>query len=229
MSQHISYTSRREEPVYIGFDEPRASDQGPGSPTNALGAFSLFFGVLGVLSSGVAFSAILAFLSSQDVIEAPSFGVRVLVPLAGMGFSAIALLFAFFGMFKRPRKHALAGGLLALVPIAGFVGLEQYVENAVYQRDMQFQLRLERQATDQKIDQAIQSILGFENKKGRLPDGLEGNRLAIQVQDSWEKELRYEPLPKGFNVRSAGPDGQFDTDDDRVRMTRVQTVYTTSD
>lgn len=226
MSKHISYTDRRAEPVYIGFDEP---ENKPKKPTNGFGSAATFFGVLGLLSTGIAVSTILTFLRSHDIIEPPPFGVRILIPFAGILVSGLALLCAFIGMFKKPRGYAILGGFLALIPIAGFVGLDRHLDRLMDQHEYERALRFQRNQTDLKIGEAIKNVLSYQKEKGRLPDGLDGNKLVIRLKDSWDNELRYEPSDHGFCVRSAGPDGKFETPDDCLRTQMVKSVYTSTE
>lgn len=229
MSQHISYTDRRNqeqnEPIYIGFDQPKKK---PKKPSNAFGAAATFFGVVGLLSTGIAVSAILTFLRDNYIIEPPPFGVRILIPFAGILISALALFCAFIGMFKKPRRYAILGGVLGFIPIAGVIGLDHYFDDLVHRKEAHRELQIERQLTDQKIHEAVQQVIGFEKAKDRWPDALEGNRLVIRTKDSWDNELRYEADDEGFTIRSAGPDGQFETPDDCKSTTRIRTVYATT-
>lgn len=231
MPQHISYEQRRKQsssdPIYIGFDEP-APKVKIKKPSNLFGAAAMFFGVIGLLSTGVAVSAILTFLRDNYIIQPPPFGVRLLIPFAGILLSMLALFCAFIGMFKRPRRYAILGGLLGLVPIAGVIGLDRHFDHLMHQHETRKSLHAERQLTDQKIRSAIDQIIAFQKEHDRWPGGLEGNRIVIRTKDSWNNELRYEPHDNGFTIRSSGPDGKFETPDDCKTTTRVQTVYTTT-
>jgi len=67
----------------------------------------------------------------------------------------------------------------------------------------------------------------------RLPGNIAGNRLAIEQVDAWNEPLRYEVHEDHFLVRSAGPDGDFETGDDIVRKVQVgkseiQKIYPSS-
>lgn len=221
---HISYESRRAEPLYIGFDE--ADQQQKNKQRNGFGAAATFFGVLGLLATGVIFSAILTTLRSHDIIERPPFGIRFIVPFAGLALSGLAVFCAAIGMFKSPRKYALIGGILGLIPIAGFVGLDKHYRNIMQKHDREFQEKFERQTTERRIYEAMESIISYQKQHGKLPEGIAGNRMVIQKKDGWKNELRYEPGQNQFTVRSAGPDGEFETGDDCWRTTRIKTVYT---
>ena len=51
---------------------------------------------------------------------------------------------------------------------------------------------------------------GNEKKLSFLPD-------LQYLADSWGQEIRFAPTPDGFELRSAGPDKTFDTEDDIVK------------
>lgn len=229
MSKHISYENRRKtnqaEPVYIGFDEPEMKAK---KPSNAFGAAAVFFGVVGLLMTGIAVSAILTFLRDNYIVESVPFGVRLLVPFVGILISTLALVFAFIGIFKRPRRYAVLGGLLGLIPIVGVIGLERHFEHLIHHKETHRALHVQRNITNSKIREAIKDVLAFEKEKGRWPEGLEGNKLVVRKLDSWNNALRYETNDNGFTIRSAGPDGVFETADDCKSTTRASTVYTTS-
>jgi hypothetical protein len=78
------------------------------------------------------------------------------------------------------------------------------------------------------ISQTRTAISQFEQEYGRLPDtyenlqsnGNEKRRIFLSsmksIKDSWGNVLRYTVLTNGFELRSAGKDGEFDTNDDIV-------------
>ena len=49
-----------------------------------------------------------------------------------------------------------------------------------------------------------------------LPSGLAPRSRSEMVRDGWDRPLRYRRFQGDFEVRSAGPDGRFDTGDDMV-------------
>lgn len=63
---------------------------------------------------------------------------------------------------------------------------------------------------------------------GRLPVALSDLRDTVLIsssvgileersfRDAWNRPLRFEPHPPGYHLRSAGPDGSFDTPDDLI-------------
>lgn len=225
MPNHISYNRRHSEPIYIGFDEPQQTRR---QSSNLFGTAATFFGVLGLLSTGAAVSTLLTFLRHHDVVHHVPFGVRVLLPFGGILLSLIAVLCAVIGLFKSPRRYAVIGGILGLIPIAGLIGVEKYLDHTRVQWKHRNHHQHQALVTDQQIRKAIDKIVAFRKENNRLPDALEGNRIAVRFKDSWDQELRYEPAKLGFAIRSAGPDQKFETPDDRVTSTKIKTVYTTT-
>ena len=226
---HISYEARRNagqnDPIYIGFDE---APKKPKKPSNGFGAAATFFGVVGLLCTGVAVPTVLTFLRENYIIDPPVFPLQLAMMFGGVLIAALAMLCAFIGIFKRPRRYAVLGGLLALIPLAGVIGLDRHIDHLMDQIDSRRSVQIERQLTDEKIREASQKVVAFQKEHERWPDGLEGNRLVVQSKDSWNNELRYEMADQGFTIRSAGPDGQFETPDDCKSTTRISTVYTTA-
>lgn len=58
--------------------------------------------------------------------------------------------------------------------------------------------------------------------EGQVPAGLKELQrfqpIAVSVLDAWGREIRYEKLSDtGFRLTSAGPDGEFATDDDILK------------
>lgn len=58
--------------------------------------------------------------------------------------------------------------------------------------------------------------------EGQVPSGLKELQrfqpIAVSVLDAWGREIRYEKLSDaGFRLTSAGPDGEFATDDDILK------------
>ncbi len=64
----------------------------------------------------------------------------------------------------------------------------------------------------------MRATLDFEDycdhNGGELPGVIDGNMMAIEHVDAWKEMLRYEVENDYAILRSAGPDGKFDTGDD---------------
>lgn len=72
-------------------------------------------------------------------------------------------------------------------------------------------------ATGVAMQQAIATIEEFRRENNQLPEGVDGNVLLIEAElkDAWGESLRYDQIDKhDYDIRSAGPDRQFDTRDD---------------
>ena len=175
MSQHIPYSRRNQEPIYIGFDKPRR--------INGLGIVGFVFSILGVLTFGI--------------------------------LSPVGLFFSLLGLVRSPRGFAATGALLGLLGTSFWALLIYAVVHADHSRAMQAEISRGRQATVQQIEEVNKQISEFTmQNEGKLPDEIEGNRLAVQHQDAWGQELQYQPTKQGCVILSAGPDKKFQTRDD---------------
>jgi len=145
--------------------------------------------------------------------------IGFIVSLAGF-FVCIAapvgLMLSVMGLRREPKGFAVAGTIigtlamlmwLGVVAIYGAVILACIGFGAAVQPDLQTRVAL------QSARHKIENVRG---PGGRIPVEAEGNGLIQGMQDYWKRQLRYEPKEGGFNIRSAGPDGQFNTSDDIV-------------
>jgi hypothetical protein len=127
----------------------------------------------------------------------------------------LGLLLSLFGLLKRPRGFAIAGTLIGLVGtafIACFVGL---FAAAVVSRVHQAELSEKAQMTADVLAEAEQIIDTHYVDHGKLPDGIEGNKLLVELSDGWGGSIRYDREDdQRYLVRSPGEDGEFDSDDD---------------
>lgn len=62
-------------------------------------------------------------------------------------------------------------------------------------------------------------LISYRREYGDYPDSLEAAELARYTEgqsafDVWGKKVSYAKTVNGFEVRSAGPDGAFETNDD---------------
>jgi len=120
--------------------------------------------------------------------------------------SPIALILSLLALKKQPRGLAIAGTVI------GGVGTLLVAGIAV------------AWVTIPEIKQVFQTSIAMaeahtiiESNRGEndaLPSDEEGNRLIEDIEDGWGNPLQYELDGETFIVRSAGPDGEFDTADD---------------
>ncbi|MDB4650329.1 hypothetical protein OAE37_01055 [Pirellulaceae bacterium] len=224
-SQHIAYTSRREEPLYIGFEEEAKTKQKKQS--NGFGTAATFFGFLGLLTSVVTIPFLISTMYTNGYLDRPPISVQLAAPFFFVFFAALAVIFGAIGIFRKPRFLAFVGGLMGLLVIAGAMGWTRHVVHNHEQDQLRMENRVSRNQTERKLESAKKTIEKFRAENGEFPDGLAGNRLTIETKDSWQTELRYELVENGFTIRSAGPDKKFESDDDIVRTTFVKEIYTT--
>jgi len=129
----------------------------------------------------------------------------------------VGMVVSLFGLGKQPKGLAIAGliigavGTLILVVIFAIyatvilacIGIAAAAQPVV--------------ATELAIDEAVVEIDDYYYENDDLPDEATGNALISGMLDGWERQLRYElddDAFDGYLIRSAGPDGMFDTDDD---------------
>lgn len=136
--------------------------------------------------------------------------------------SPVSLLVSFIGLFRRPRGLATAGTAISMVGcvvlVAGMGVIFFAVSSAGKIRNERFQ-RQRVMRTENAAMQAGQDIEAFvRENNGKLPDGIEGNKIVLVHVDAWHRGLRYDLHEEAntYEIRSAGPDGEFDTDDDVV-------------
>lgn len=130
----------------------------------------------------------------------------------------LGILLSFFALFKKPRGLAVAGLLIgvlgtALPLLAGYTILRSH---EVHEK----QLRAQEQ-TEMVLEKSFADVEQFRHEHQRVPAGIEGNKMVIKYKDGWDRELRYDLHPRKYVVRSAGPDGDFETPDDRTREQAV--------
>jgi hypothetical protein len=136
--------------------------------------------------------------------------------------SPITLLMGLKGLRRRPRKAAIAGTLFSLVGVGImatiFVGIVRHAEQRHHQRFLAEQHHINAVQIAETEDQLAFAASEFEefrdSHEGQLPMDLDGNLLAIKHVDPWGESLRYEVESDQAVLRSAGPDGNFFSDDD---------------
>jgi hypothetical protein len=73
--------------------------------------------------------------------------------------------------------------------------------------------------TGVNLEALSREVLSYATEGEGLPESLEALRrfhpTAAALPDAWGRRIRYERLSdSSFRLRSAGPDGEFDTEDD---------------
>lgn len=119
-------------------------------------------------------------------------------------FSPIGLFLSVIGLFKAPRGNAVAGSLL------GVMGSMMLSVFFLYGFFSGFSTAIE-------LEDAAAHIDGYFYSAGDYPSTEEAETLLYGHEDAWGQPLRYERRwPDGFEIRSAGLDGAFDTSDDHA-------------
>jgi hypothetical protein len=70
--------------------------------------------------------------------------------------------------------------------------------------------------TAMSLENAATKIEDYHADMGELPDDAVGSTILECEKDAWNNGLRYSRTWNGFEVRSAGVDGAFDTLDDHT-------------
>lgn len=145
-----------------------------------------------------------------------------IVSLVGLVFtlgilSPLGLLMSFLALFSRNRGFAIAGVVLGSIGTAIFaVGLATIAWAASTMHHFSVEVP-QFQATHAVLEEAFITVEEHRRVEGKLPEGIEGNKLVLPHIDPWGNAVRYETEENNqFAVRSAGADGEFDTPDDMV-------------
>lgn len=119
-------------------------------------------------------------------------------------------------------KGALVILLLAVVVIYFVYFLKTEKKAPVEEQVSRFnQTRAELTSANlEQVSRAVQEWMTEHD--GRLPESLRelqgGRSYGLSLTDGWGRNIRYQKLSDSqFELRSAGQDGQFDTEDDLVR------------
>lgn len=130
--------------------------------------------------------------------------------------SPIGLVLSLFGLTKQPRGLAIAGtiiGVVGSVLLGGVVSVIALFYGLIGGEA--------GRATATGFELGVANVLIEEhrNRTGNYPTEAEVSKqldaFYLDFTDGWGKAYRYETFDDGsYELRSAGPDGQFDTDDD---------------
>jgi hypothetical protein len=144
--------------------------------------------------------------------------VTSLFGLATCGLlSPVGLVMSFMALSKKPRTAATAGLLLGLVGTLWVAFIGSVIAGGAAAASARHEALL-RHRTGTALTQAEGVIEHYRAETGRLPEGIEGNKLVLTFTDAWNTSLRYDLDDAAYSIRSAGPDGKFDTEDDQVEI-----------
>ncbi len=187
MSYHIPFDQRRgPQPIYIGFDAPPR----PRNRWNWWAFFGFPLSLLGVVTAGV--------------------------------LSPIALLFNAIALRRSPRRLATAGftiSLLGTALLAGliFVGVKhaQHKHSERAHRALVHENRVKSEKTKTVLATLSQEFASYRaTHNGQLPNWIDANMITTSYLDGWDQPLRFDAEIDYAVLRSAGPDGDFDSRDD---------------
>ncbi len=226
MPYHVPFNQRNrkpgaEPPVYIGFDHPAGKPSYYRPLPHQQMRPIYYSGQMAPVRrrfNGSGFTGLL---------------LSILSPFTAFLLAPVALLFSLRGLRRAPRGMAFFGTMFSLVgtAILGFaimsgVQSHQRQKTAHLRAHAQRVLHEQKSITTASLESAANELLKYrELNDGLLPDGVQGNVITIQFADAWKKELRYEPGEKQAMIRSAGPDGKFETKDDMVTSVKGVPQY----
>ena len=128
--------------------------------------------------------------------------------------SPIGMLISLVAMRKRPRGMATAGFLIGGLQTGLLIGAVLLSVSTGQAIQHQPEHSLHTRKTQDAMAEARDVVERYRADEERLPEGIEGNKLVVPMEDSWGEALRYERRGDGYLIRSAGPDGVFESPDD---------------
>ncbi len=146
-----------------------------------------------------------------------------IVSLVGCGglLSPISLIFSIIGLGKQPKGFAIAGLVLSLIGLAGFVVLFFVIGLGVVMSLMGLGILAAGfaivAAIGQNAFEIVTSIHDYRDANSVVPASLdELNLAAASLTDTWGNEFVYVPSADGnaYLLISAGPDGIIANSDD---------------
>ena len=120
----------------------------------------------------------------------------------------------------------VGGSLVVLVLAAAVVYFIFFAEVADHKGALEIQvdkyLESKVKLTGANLEALSREVLNYATQGEGLPESLDALRkfhpTAAALPDAWGRRIRYERLSDdSFRLRSAGPDGAFDTEDDIVK------------
>ncbi len=153
--------------------------------------------------------------------------------LTGGLLCPMGLLISLIALGRRPKGFAIAGVIIGLLGTCGGVillviaclavlGMLGMVAMAVLASDPE---RLE--VTSDMVAMTV-VVQQYRNERGDLPEDLDAVELDdLRRMDPWGNAYSYRLLPRtemGYDIVSAGKDGQFDTEDD-LMLTKLDELW----
>jgi len=150
------------------------------------------------------------------------FLLALLSPLTAFLLAPIALLISLRGLRRPRRVLAFLGTLIslggtAILAVIAVALISEHHERATrYERAERARIQKVKTAeTKETLSAAAERVEKFvDDNQGFLPEGIEGNTITVRFTDAWGTELRYDLEDDRSLIRSAGPDEHFDSDDD---------------
>jgi hypothetical protein len=118
----------------------------------------------------------------------------------------LGLVFSLIGLGREPRGLAIAGTILGGLGTLVFLGLV-----AVFLGVGEMK---ETMVTGVRFAMVQVEIEQYHKEHGEFPDADDGNEMIADELDGWDRPIRYSRTGTGYQLQSAGPDGEFDTADD---------------
>jgi len=134
-------------------------------------------------------------------------------PLTCGMLAPLGLLLSLFALRKQPRGFAVTGVILGLLGTAWIASIGLQAANRVHRREVKQKTAITRV----QLEEAKDLIVKHQIESGKIPKGIEGNKLVLHLKDGWETPIRYDYDKDSYLIRSAGPDGQWETHDDVIR------------
>lgn len=136
--------------------------------------------------------------------------------------SPIPLLISLIGLRRPGKIMATIGLFISLLgtSMATFIGVSGYKHyQAEVERSKAAKVAALHQQqiseTNELLTLAVEEIQQYQqHNDGFFPADIDGNMLVIKYVDPWGNALRFDLEKDHAVVRSAGPDGQFDSKDD---------------
>ena len=129
--------------------------------------------------------------------------------------SPIGFLISAIGMFKAPRSFATAGSIIGFIGTVWLAAIGYATVMGVMFAKSAVESGAQSIATMAAFESSKSVIETYRQDNGKLPDGIEGNKLILEFKDAWDESLLYGLEDDGtYTLLSAGPDREFSTNDD---------------
>ncbi len=136
-------------------------------------------------------------------------------PLTCGMLSPLGFILSLIALRKAPRGFAIPGVIIGAIGTL-FVGGAML---STAQNAHRHEVRKKTAITRAQLEEAKDIIVEHQIETGEVPKGIEGNKLVLHLEDGWETPVRYDLITEGehkdtYILRSAGPDGEWETRDD---------------